>query len=136
MVAEGVDPSSGSRHNGPGPGRMPRGVTDRRPGRDIVELKPGTRFESQVCETEVVVVKPGSGGELACGGALVVPLNSGPTGDAALVEGHDGGTMLGKRYSDETSGVEVLCVKPGIGALSIDGRMLELKTAKALPSSD
>ncbi len=51
-------------------------------------------------------------------------------------EGHDGGTLLGKRYSDEASGVEILCVKPGAGSLGIDGRLLELKTAKALPSSD
>ena len=37
---------------------------------------------------------------------------------------------------DEASGVEILCVKPGAGSLAVDGRLLELKTAKALPSSD
>jgi hypothetical protein len=52
------------------------------------------------------------------------------------VAGHAGGTLRGKRYTDTTSGVEILCVKPGAGALSVDGRLLELKTAKALPASD
>ncbi len=101
-----------------------------------MELKPGTRLRSQVCETEVVVVKVGDGGELACGGEPVVPLDDVPTGTATPREGHDGGTLLGKRYTDEASGIEILCVKPGAGALSLDGRLLVLKTAKALPSSD
>ena len=101
-----------------------------------MELKPGTRIRSQVCETEAVVVRAGGGGELACGGVLVVPLDASVDGSATVVEGHGGGTLLGKRYCDEASGVEILCVKPGTGALSIDGRLLEFKTAKALPSSD
>ncbi len=101
-----------------------------------MELKPGSRFRSQVCETEIVVVKVGDGGELACGGAPVVPIDAAVDGTATMRDGHDGGTLLGKRYTDETTGVEILCVRPGTGALSIDGRLLELKTAKALPASD
>lgn len=101
-----------------------------------MELKPGSRFRSQVCETEVVVVKVGSGGELTCGGVPVVPLDAAVDGSAPMVDSLDGGTLLGKRYVDETSGVEILCVKPGAGSLGVDGRPLELKTAKALPSSD
>ena len=101
-----------------------------------MELKPGTRFRSQVCETEVVVVKVGTGGALTCGGVVLVPLDATPDPAAALLEGHDGGTLLGKRYTDEASGVEILCVKPGAGSLAVDGRFLELKTAKALPASD
>ena len=101
-----------------------------------MELKPGTRFRSQVCETEIVVVKVGQGGELACGGVAVVPLDGDVDRTLSIVAGHDGGTLLGKRYTDTTSGVEILCVKPGAGALSVDGRLLELKTAKALPASD
>ena len=46
------------------------------------------------------------------------------------------GSLLGKRYEDETAGVEVLCTKPGPGALACDGRALTLKSAKPLPSSD
>ena len=101
-----------------------------------MELQPGSRFRSQVCETEVVVVKVGSGGELTCGGVAVVPLDADVDAGSAMVDGHDGGSLLGKRYCDETSGVEILCVKPGAGSLAVDGRPLELKTAKALPSSD
>ena len=101
-----------------------------------MELKPGTRFRSQVCDTEIVVVKVGAGGELACGGVAVVPLDADGEPGASIAEGHDGGTLLGKRYTDATSGIEILCVKPGAGSLSVDGRLLELKTAKALPASD
>jgi hypothetical protein len=109
---------------------------DGRRGRVNVELKPGSRFRSQVCETEVVVVKVGSGGDLTCGGVPVVPIDATVDGGASVAGGHDGGTLLGKRYTDEASGVEILCVKPGAGSLAVDGRLLELKTAKALPSSD
>lgn len=101
-----------------------------------MELKPGTRFRSQVCETEVVVVRAGTGGALACGGVPVVPLDAAVDPAAVMQDGQDGGTLLGKRYTDEASGVEILCVKPGTGSLSIDGRPLELKAAKALPASD
>ena len=43
---------------------------------------------------------------------------------------------MGKRYSDEESGLEVLCSKAGEGALAGDGRALPVKGAKPLPSSD
>lgn len=101
-----------------------------------MEFKPGSRCRSQVCETEMVVVKVGGGGDLTCGGVAVVPLDATIDGSATMAEGQDGGTLLGKRYCDEASGLEILCVKPGAGSLAVDGRPLELKTAKALPSSD
>ena len=47
-----------------------------------------------------------------------------------------GGTQLGKRYVDEPTGLEVLCVKPGSATLAADGRDLTLKSAKPLPASD
>jgi hypothetical protein len=43
---------------------------------------------------------------------------------------------LGKRYVDEAGTIEVLCTKPGDGALALDGQPLEVKSAKPLPSSD
>jgi hypothetical protein len=43
---------------------------------------------------------------------------------------------MGKRFSDDESGLEVLCVKPGAGSLSIDGRAIGAKEAKKLPASD
>ena len=46
------------------------------------------------------------------------------------------GTLLGKRYADEASGLEVLCTKAGVGSLTLDGSILDVKSAKPLPSSD
>lgn len=46
------------------------------------------------------------------------------------------GTNMGKRYVDEAGTVELLCVKPGKGSLSIGGVALQIKDAKPLPSSD
>jgi hypothetical protein len=43
---------------------------------------------------------------------------------------------LGKRYKDEQSGVEVLCIKPGDCNLALDGRGLEELQPKVLPSAD
>ena len=47
-----------------------------------------------------------------------------------------GGTLLGKRYADEASGLELLCTKAGVGTLTLDGSVLDVKSAKPLPSSD
>jgi hypothetical protein len=46
------------------------------------------------------------------------------------------GTQLGKRYADETVGIELLCTKAGEGSLALNGEPLLLKEAKPLPSSD
>ncbi|GAA4259761.1 hypothetical protein [Dietzia aurantiaca] len=96
-------------------------------------MKTGTRMYSQACEGEVMVIK-GVDVELACGG---VPMSD-AAGDSGsgVADGFDGGTVLGKRYQDEESGLQVLCVKPGSGSLSVDGRILPEMVAKQLPSSD
>jgi hypothetical protein len=101
-----------------------------------MELKPGTRLRSQVCSTEVIVVKAPDGDvDLACGGATMIPFDA-AAGAGALDEAHGGGTLLGKRYADETTGIEVLCTKAGQGALSLGSTPLPVKDAKPLPSSD
>ena len=46
------------------------------------------------------------------------------------------GILLGKRYSDGATGLEVLCTKAGEGSLALNGESLLLKEAKPLPSSD
>ena len=47
---------------------------------------------------------------------------------------------LGKRYKDETTGVEVLCIKPGDKAadvtVNVNGRGMEELQPKVLPSAD
>jgi hypothetical protein len=44
--------------------------------------------------------------------------------------------VLGKRYQCETCGTEVLCNKPGNGALECCSGEMKIKEAKPLPSSD
>ena len=43
---------------------------------------------------------------------------------------------LGKRYKDELTGIEVLCIKPGDCNLNVDGRCMEELQPKVLPSAD
>ncbi|MEI2711846.1 MAG: hypothetical protein V9G04_00765 [Nocardioides sp.] len=96
-------------------------------------MKTGTRALSAVCDTEVMVIK-GADVVLECGGAPMVSAREASSGSPSA--GLDAGTQLGKRYVHEDSGLQVLCVKPGAGSLSVDGTPLELLAAKQLPSSD
>jgi hypothetical protein len=101
-----------------------------------MDLKPGARLASGVCETEVIVVKAPAGDvDLRCGGQPMQPKDTGAPG-GTLDAAHRGGTLLGKRYADETLGIEVLCTKAGEGALSVGDTPLPVKDAKPLPSSD
>jgi hypothetical protein len=101
-----------------------------------MELAAGSRWRSAVCETEVIVVRPPDGPRrLGCGGADMVPVDTPTTGGAPSPE-LAGGTLLGKRYADEASGLELLCTKAGTGTLTLDGVPLEVKSPKPLPSSD
>lgn len=97
-------------------------------------MKPGARFKSAVCTTEVVVVKAPVDGQLSCGGAPM-SVDVGPS-DGAVAVGWDAGTEIGKRYEDTESGLQVLAVKGGDGSLGFDGRALTVVSAKALPASD
>jgi hypothetical protein len=101
-----------------------------------MELRAGMRMRSVVCQTEVIVVKAPSGAvELRCGGQPMVSLGEEGSGGEPVAP-YDGGTMLGKRYADEETGLEVLCTKAGSGALSLGDVVLAIKEAKPLPSSD
>jgi hypothetical protein len=102
---------------------------------NMVELKPGARFQSTVCSTEVIVVKGAGEVDLTCGGAPMVASGTGeisgsPSGDAA------GGTQLGKRYGNADETIELLATKAGDGSLAADGGALEIAQAKTLPASD
>ena len=99
-----------------------------------MKLTPGTRLKSAVCEA--VVVRLPAAGEISCGGAPMIPVAEVKPNDAALDPAWAGGSQIGKRYRDEDSGLEMLCTKAGQGTLAIDGRALELRDAKKLPSSD
>ena len=104
----------------------------------MTDVSAGQRLRSRTCTTEVIVVRvPDQQVELSCGGhpmATDAAIGAG-TANGASAAG-TGGTQLGKRYVDEPTGLEVLCVKPGGGTLAADGRDLTLKSAKPLPASD
>ena len=102
-----------------------------------MKLRPGQKLHSAVCDAQVVVVKaPSDDVEVGCGGAPL--LEDGQEADraAALDPSVGDGPLLGKRYADDDLGLELLCTRPGTGALTVDGRPLLLKGAKPLPSSD
>jgi hypothetical protein len=104
-----------------------------------MDLTPGKKLASTVCGTEVIIVRPPSEPvEVSCGGAPMVPSDEAPAeGERGTVDGGFAeGTLLGKRYLHEASGLELLATKPGEGSLSIDGVAIPLKEAKPLPSSD
>jgi hypothetical protein len=113
------------------------------PEAGTVDLKPGSRWRSEVCDTEVVVVRaPAWPVTFRIGGARALRADaaqgrpstdrSGAQPDAALA----GGTLLGKRYTDEATGLQVLCVKPGEGTITVDGRPAAVMTPRQLPASD
>lgn len=100
-----------------------------------MELKPGLRLRSQVCATELIVVRPADV-ELTCGGAPVIGHGEEPGAGLSLDPALSGGTQLGKRYTDDSGALEILVTKRGEGTLADGDRPLPLKEAKPLPSSD
>ncbi len=101
------------------------------------QLKPGTRLRSAVCGTEVMVIMaPATEVDVRCGGASMIGVGEQPPAGALLDPSAADGTALGKRYVSGSRDLELLCTKPGKGALSVGGAPLVLKEAKPLPSSD
>jgi hypothetical protein len=102
-----------------------------------MKLRPGQKLHSAVCDAQVVVVRaPDSDVDLACGGAPLLEDGQDAPGGVELDAKLGEGPLLGKRYADEELGLEVLCSRPGTGALTVNGQPLPLKGAKPLPSSD
>jgi hypothetical protein len=102
-----------------------------------VTLKPGTRLRSQVCATEVVVVKaPADDVDLTCGGYPMIELAAQPESGLAPKPELATGTALGKRYAPEDGSLEVLVTKPGEGTLALGTTPMPVKQAKPLPASD
>jgi hypothetical protein len=97
-----------------------------------LSLKTGTRLVTPTSACEVLIVRAPSTAEvLTCAGGELTP--GGVSGDDTAT----GPTVvLGKRYADEPSGLEVLCVKAGSGPVRIADRELVLRAAKPLPASD
>jgi hypothetical protein len=99
-------------------------------------IKNGTRLQSQVCDTQVIVVRSAESlDDLRAGGVPMVPLDAEKSDDATMDAAFSDGNAMGKRYVDET-GAEVLVTKAGAGTLSVGTTALSLKEAKPLPASD
>lgn len=99
-----------------------------------MSTKIGTRLYSTTCAAELIVVRAPTGEvTLTCGGAPVV---SDPATRPAVEADAGSGALLGKRYEDPDSGLEVLVTKGGSGALAVNGRGLVETAAKRLPASD
>jgi hypothetical protein len=96
-------------------------------------MKPGTKLKSQVCDTEIMVIRAGTG-TIECGGVAMAEARPDTPGEPS--PDHAGGALMGKRYVDAGATFELLCVKPGKGSLSVDGVALATKDAKPLPASD
>jgi hypothetical protein len=102
-----------------------------------MQMKPGLKLRGTTCSTEVIVVRAAADPvELTCCGAPMVDAASAPAAEPSGAVAAGEGVLLGKRYTDEDTGIEVLCTKPGAGELAVDGRPLVIKGAKPLPSSD
>ena len=99
-------------------------------------LNPGTRLASVVCSAQGIIIRPPSAeGVLTCGGEPMIAPGSAASGEQ-LSAPTDAPALIGKRYVDEATGLEVLCTKGGLGGFAFDGRALTLKEAKPLPASD
>jgi hypothetical protein len=101
-----------------------------------MQLKAGTRLRSATGDGEVVVVRaPAEPVDLRCGGHPLVAIDAEVTPQSPEA-GFDEGIQLGKRYSDDELGIELLCTKAGGGSLSVGETILAVKGAKPLPASD
>jgi hypothetical protein len=99
-------------------------------------IKNGTRLQSQVCDTQVIVVRSADSlDDLRAGGVPMIPIDAGKSSEATLDPAFSDGAVMGKRYVDE-AGAEVLVTKAGAGTLSVGTTALTLKEAKPLPASD
>ncbi|OMB88064.1 hypothetical protein [Mycolicibacterium conceptionense] len=102
-------------------------------------IKNGTRLQSQVCDTQIIVVRSADSlDDLRAGGVPMIPLDQEkPAQDSELTidAAFSDGNLMGKRYVDD-GGAEVLVTKAGAGTLSIGTTALSLKEAKPLPASD
>lgn len=99
-------------------------------------IKNGTRLQSQVCDTQVIVVHSSDSlDDLRAGGVPMVPLDAEKSTDVQIDPEFSDGNAMGKRYVDD-NGAEVLVTKAGAGTLSVGTTPLSLKEAKPLPASD
>ena len=92
-----------------------------------IEATPGVRLRSAVCSCEIVVVSaPGNSVDLRCGGHPLVALDTKVGKLQNIQADFDGGSLRGKRYSNEAIGIEVLCTTAGKGSISVGTTVLTI----------
>jgi len=101
-------------------------------------LTPGMRLRSQVCETQVIVIRSGVAGiGLRCGGEPMIPLDETPADGLVLDPSLSGGSPLGRRFTSESDDVlELLVTRAGRGRLCDGSTPLVEREARQLPASD
>jgi hypothetical protein len=101
-----------------------------------MSFRPGQKLRSAVSDAQVVIVRaPATEVVVVCGGARMLQ-DGEPSGEATLDGSLGDGALMGKRYADDETGIELLCTRPADGALTVDGRPPLIKGAKPLPSRD
>ena len=99
-------------------------------------IKNGTRLQSQVCDTQIIVIRTADSlDDLRAGGAPMLPIDVEKLPDLTLNPMFSEGSLMGKRYVHGDD-AEVLVTKAGAGTLSIGSTPLTIKEAKPLPASD
>ena len=99
-------------------------------------IKNGTRLQSQVCDTQVIVVKAADSlDDLRCGGRPMVPLDA----DGRPMPRPIRPSPTAARWASATSTTAAprcWSPRPAPGSLSVGATPLTLKEAKPLPASD
>lgn len=101
-----------------------------------VLYKAGAKLGSTVCPGQILVLRvPAAAIDLRIGGATVAAANA--VGELTAIDpALADGILTGKRYTDAAETMEFLCTRGGAGSITVDGVVLGIKAAKALPSSD
>jgi hypothetical protein len=100
-----------------------------------VTVKSGERFRSQVCSTEVIVIRAAEV-SLTCGGHPLIALEQSPDLALDIAPWLASGSTIGKRYTDVNQVLEILVTRSGQGTLADGTTPLVLKSSKPLPASD
>jgi hypothetical protein len=99
-----------------------------------MQLRPGLKLNSAVSTAQVIVVRtPGGEVDVRCGGR---PMLADGESRGEVAAAGDEALLVGKRYSDGSGALELLCTKAGAGGLSVGDQPLTIKAAKPLPASD
>jgi hypothetical protein len=103
------------------------------PGRSEAARPPGSSPQASEASAQRAEGERSSSGRAA---AQQPTERSRQTRDSSATNSPASGTLIGKRYVNAAGDLELLCTKPGAGALAADGAPLAMKGAKPLPSSD